>query len=229
MRHLDESKRVGKHPHKFHERNKPNQEREERLIADSFGVHERNGNDSNDDPQVDIALMSFDMHHLVDDTYDDDNGDDDDDVDEDGDDVEEEEGEDDNRMDKKLEGIPDVSEWGTCPDCKGCGLLGNMCLECNEDGMTFENNPQWIYYTKEGVVHMINISRRIIRGEALVSMVIGKVIISTPETAVENFLQVMAEASSEPDVAHYINSRSELLKLCGMKSTQLPFTSSESF
>ena len=65
---------------------------------------------------------------------------------------------------------------------------------------------------------MIDISRRIICGESLVSLVIRHVLMSTPETAVENFLHAMTEASSEPDVEHYVDSRSELLKLCGMKT-----------
>jgi hypothetical protein len=63
---------------------------------------------------------------------------------------------------------------------------------------------------------MIDITRRIICGEALVPIVISKVTMSTPKTAVENFLHAMATASSKPDVEHHINSRLELLKLCGM-------------
>jgi hypothetical protein len=62
----------------------------------------------------------------------------------------------------------------------------------------------------------IDITRRIICGEALVSMVIDKVMVSTPETAVENVLHAMATASSEPDVEHSIDSRLERFKLCGM-------------
>jgi hypothetical protein len=53
-------------------------------------------------------------------------------------------------------------------------------------------------------------------GEALVSMVFGKVMMSTPKTAAKNFLHAMATASSEPDVEHSIDSRLELFKLCGM-------------
>jgi hypothetical protein len=49
-----------------------------------------------------------------------------------------------------------------------------------------------------------------------VPMVFGKVMMSTPETAVENVLHAMATASSNPDVEHHINSRLELLKLRGM-------------
>jgi hypothetical protein len=63
---------------------------------------------------------------------------------------------------------------------------------------------------------MIDIARRIICGEALVSMVIDKGMMSTPKTAVENFLHAMATASSEPDVEHSIDSLSERFKLCGM-------------
>jgi hypothetical protein len=49
-----------------------------------------------------------------------------------------------------------------------------------------------------------------------VSMVFGKVMMSTPEIAVTNVLHAMATASSEPDVEHSIDSRSKLFKLCGM-------------
>jgi hypothetical protein len=72
--------------------------------------------------------------------------------------------------------------------------------------MKFERHPKWYYDNEEGVLHMLDISRRIICGEALVSMVIGKFMISTPETAVEKFLHAMATASSEPDVEHCIDS-----------------------
>jgi hypothetical protein len=54
---------------------------------------------------------------------------------------------------------------------------------------------------------MIDITRRIIYGEALVSMVIGKVMLSTPETAVKNFLHAVATSSSEPDVELSIDSQ----------------------
>jgi hypothetical protein len=47
-------------------------------------------------------------------------------------------------------------------------------------------------------------------------MIIGKVMMSTPKTAVYNFLHPMAAAISEPDVEHYIDSRLELFRLCGM-------------
>jgi hypothetical protein len=82
--------------------------------------------------------------------------------------------------------------------------------------MKFERHPKGYYNDDEGVIHMIDIKRRIICGEVLVSIVIGKVMMSTPETAVENFLHAMATASSEPDVEHYIDSRLEVFKLCGI-------------
>jgi hypothetical protein len=63
---------------------------------------------------------------------------------------------------------------------------------------------------------MIDITRRIICGEALVPIVISKVMMSTPKTADENFLHAMATASSKLDVEHHIDSRLELLKVCGM-------------
>jgi hypothetical protein len=49
-----------------------------------------------------------------------------------------------------------------------------------------------------------------------VSIVIGKVMLSTSETAVETFLHEMDTASSESDVEHSIDSRLERFKLCGM-------------
>ena len=101
---------------------------------------------------------------------------------------------------------------------KGCGLLGISCWECIHKGTKLESNLQWIYYTKDGVDHMVDISRRIICVESLVSLVIGNVLMSTPETAVKNFLHAMAEASSELDVDHYVDSISELLKLCGLNT-----------
>jgi hypothetical protein len=82
--------------------------------------------------------------------------------------------------------------------------------------MKFERHSKWYYKDSEGVIHMIDITSRIIYGEALVSIVIGKVMLSTPETAVESFLHVMAMASSEPNVEHSIDSRLELFKVCGM-------------
>jgi hypothetical protein len=57
---------------------------------------------------------------------------------------------------------------------------------------------------------------RIICGEALVSKVFGKVLMSTPETAFKNFLHAMDTESSEPDVEQSIDSQLELFKLCGM-------------
>ena len=79
---LDENKGVSKHPYKLRERNMSKQEHKERLIEDSVAFHESNSHGSKGDPQVDFALMSFDMHHCsISNTYNDDNGDDDDDVD----------------------------------------------------------------------------------------------------------------------------------------------------
>jgi hypothetical protein len=92
--------------------------------------------------------------------------------------------------------IPDSSEWGTCTNCKRCGLVRNMCSECNEDGMRFERHPKSYFNDEKGVIHIIDITRRIICGEALVSMVIGKLMMRTPETAVENFLHAMATTKS---------------------------------
>ena len=226
-RHLDEGKGAGKLPYKLRERNRSRQEHNKRLIADTFDFHESAGHGSNGDPQVDFGLMLFDMHHIFDETYDDENGGDDDDVDKDVDDnidksvttVEEIEGDDGEDVTNSLQKIiPYHLEWGTCPLCKGCGLIGNSCWECTNEGMKFESTPRWIYDTKDGGIHMIDISRRIICGESLMSLVVSKVLMSTPETALENFLHVMAEGSSEPDVEYYVNSRSELLKVCGLKT-----------
>jgi mRNA-degrading endonuclease HigB of HigAB toxin-antitoxin module len=63
---------------------------------------------------------------------------------------------------------------------------------------------------------MVDITRCIICGEAFVSIFIGKVILRTHETAVENFLHAMVTASSELDVEHSIDLRLEHFKLCGM-------------
>jgi hypothetical protein len=109
-----------------------------------------------------------------------------------------------------------VVNGGTCPISKGCCFVGNICSEYSEDGMKFERHPKWYYNDDEGVIHMIDVTRRVICGEALVSIVISKVMMSTPKTAVENFLHAMVTASSKPDVKHHIYSRLELLKLCGM-------------
>jgi hypothetical protein len=79
--------------------------------------------------------------------------------------------------------------------------------------MKFERHSKWYYNNEEGVIHMIDITRRIICGEPLVSIVISKVMMSTPKTSVEKFLHAMATAS---DVEHSIDSRLELLELCGM-------------
>jgi hypothetical protein len=53
-------------------------------------------------------------------------------------------------------------------------------------------------------------------GEAFVSIVIGKVMLSTPETSAENFLHVIVTASIELYVEHSIDSQLEHFKLCGM-------------
>jgi hypothetical protein len=74
--------------------------------------------------------------------------------------------------------------------------------------MKIERHPKWYYKDTEGVIHMIDITRCIICGEALVSTVIGKVMLSTSETAAKSFLHSMATASKEPDV--------KIFKLCGM-------------
>ena len=69
-------------------------------------------------------------------SYGDDNEGDDDDVDEGVDDIvdksiatvkeiEDDDGED--VTSRMQEMIPDHVEWGTCPLCKRCGLLGNSC------------------------------------------------------------------------------------------------------
>jgi hypothetical protein len=201
--HLDDNNRVRKPPNKIHERTKSKQERNERLIAGKYAYHEGLGISNNSDPQGDIAFMTFDMYRFVGDTYDSDNGDDDEDDDnridgndidddidtlDDDDDDEEEEEEgtknDENMQRKKRISTPDSREWGTCPSCMSCGFVGNICSECNEDG----------------------IKCHIICGEALVSMVFGKVMMSTPKTAAKDFLHAMATASSEPDVEHSIDS-----------------------
>jgi hypothetical protein len=167
------------------------------LISDKHGAHEGIRIGDNIDPQGDIALMTFDMHRFVVDIYDDDNGDDDEDddnridannIDDNGDTLDEEDDEepknDENMQHKKRIITPDSSEWGTCPNCKGCGFVGNICSESFKDGMKFERHPIWYYNDAEGVIHMIDIKRRIIFGKALVSIVIGKVMLSTPKTAV---------------------------------------------
>jgi hypothetical protein len=115
---------------------------------------------------------------------------------------EEETKNDENTHYKKRINTPASSEWGTCPNCKCCDFVGNICSERKEDGMKFERHSKWYYNDEEGVIHMNYITRRIIFGEALVSMVVGKVMMSTPKTAVDNFLHAMATASSEPYVEH---------------------------
>jgi hypothetical protein len=82
--------------------------------------------------------------------------------------------------------------------------------------MKFERHPKCYCKDTEGVIHMVDITRCIICGDAFVSIVIGKVMLSTPETAVENFLHAMATTSSELNVELFIDSRLEHLKLCGM-------------
>jgi hypothetical protein len=63
---------------------------------------------------------------------------------------------------KKRISTPDSSEWGTCPNCKGFSFVGNTCSECNEDGMKLERHPKWYYKDAEGVIHIIDVTRRII-------------------------------------------------------------------
>jgi hypothetical protein len=230
--HLGDNNGVRKPPDKLHERIKSKQDRNDRLIAGKHDAHKGLGIGHNSDPQGDIAFMTFNMNQFVGDTYDDDDGDNDedddnpidgndiddnvdalDDADDDDDDEEEdkeeEEGKknDENMQHKKRISTPDNSERATCPNCKCCGFVGNICSECNKDGMKFERHPKWYDNGAEGFIHMIDITRRIIYGEALVSMVIGKAMMSTPKTAVENFLHAMVTASSEPDVEHSIYSR----------------------
>jgi hypothetical protein len=204
--HLDDNNGVRKPPDKIHERTKSKQESPKRLIAGKHCDHEALGIGKNSDPQSDTAFMTFDMHRFVGDTYDDDNGDDDEDddnpiddndidddvdtlddeEDEEGEGEEEEEGTkiDENTQYKKRVSTPDSSEWGTCPNCKGCGFVGNICSECNKDGMKFECHPKWYYKDTEGVIHRVDITRCIIGRESFVSIVIGKVMLSTSETAV---------------------------------------------
>jgi hypothetical protein len=207
------------------------------LIAGKHGDNEGLSIDNNSDTQGDNDFMTFNMHRFFGDTFDDDDGDDDEDdenpidgsdIDDDVDtldDEEDEEGEeeeeegtkiDENTQYKKRISTPDSSEWGTCPNCKGYSFAGNICSECNEDKMKFERHPKWYYTDTEGVIHMVDITRCIICGEAFVSSVIGKVMLSTPETAAKSFLHSMATATNEPDVEHSIDSRLELFKLCGM-------------
>jgi hypothetical protein len=82
--------------------------------------------------------------------------------------------------------------------------------------MKFERHLKWYYKDTERVIHMVDITHCIICGEAFVSIEIGKVMLSTPETALENFLHAMVTASSELDVEHSIDSRLEHFKLCEM-------------
>ena len=231
--HMDDRNVDRKPPDKLRERNRSKQEQEERFIADSYDVHGSTGTGSNGYTEVDvdltlcekqtfcdIVLMSWDMHPFRDDDLYDGI---DDDVDNNANrsvaavtNIEADNGE--NVKNKIQEMIPYHIEWGTCPLCKGCGILGNSCLECIHEGMKFESTPRCIYNTKDGVGHMIDISRRIICEESLVSLIKRHILMSTPETAVENFLHAMTKATSEPDVEHYIDSRLELIKLCGMKT-----------
>jgi hypothetical protein len=82
--------------------------------------------------------------------------------------------------------------------------------------MKFERHPKWYYKDTEGVIHMVDITRCIICEEAFVSIVIDKVMLSTPKTVFKNFLHAMDTASSESDVEHSIDSRLELFTLCEM-------------
>jgi hypothetical protein len=75
---------------------------------------------------------------------------------------------DENAQHKKRISTPDSSEWGTCSYCKGCGFVGNVCSEYNEDGMKFVRHTKWYYIDEEGAIHMIDITCCIICGEALV-------------------------------------------------------------
>jgi hypothetical protein len=134
---FDDNNRVGNAPDKIHERTKSKQERNKRLIAASMDLTKVLalviGNNS--DPQSVIAFLTFDMHRFVGDTtmtttemmmkimtialiavtftkkekkkrkkkkeskiYE-------------------------NTQHKKPISTPDSSEWGTCPNCKGCGFV----------------------------------------------------------------------------------------------------------
>jgi hypothetical protein len=179
------------------------------LIAGKHGAQEGLSIGNNSDPQGDIAFMTFKMHRFVGDTYDDDNGDDGEDDDNriDGNDIdddvnslddydeeegyEEEEGtrNDENMQHTKRISTPDSRERGTCLNCMGCGFFGNICSKCN-------------------------VKCRMICGEALVSMVFCKVMMSTLETSAKNVLHVLVTASSELDVDHSVDSRLEHFKLC---------------
>jgi hypothetical protein len=79
--HLADSNGGRKPLDKIHERTKAKQERNEQLIADKHGYHEGLGIGNNSDPQSDFALLNFDKHRFVGDTYDDDDGDNDEDDD----------------------------------------------------------------------------------------------------------------------------------------------------
>ena len=61
-----------------------------------------------------------------------------------------------------------------------------------------------------------DIQRFIICGDSLVSLVLSKLMVSTPATAVQNFLRPIGEASSQTDVENYVESRLELVRLCSM-------------
>ena len=81
VHHFDETKGVGKPPYEFRDRNTSKQEEKERFIVDGLDIHETsNDHGSKCDPQVDVALMTFDLNNLVNNTYGDDNEDDDDNV-----------------------------------------------------------------------------------------------------------------------------------------------------
>jgi hypothetical protein len=144
--HLDDNNGIGKPPDKLHERTKSKHEPNEQLIADKQGTHEGIDIGNNIDLQGDIAAMTFDMHQLVVDSYDNDNGDDDEDDDNciDGNDIDDnvDSLNDENKQHKKRISTPDSSEWGICPNCMGCGFVGNIRSECNEDGVKFERHTK---------------------------------------------------------------------------------------
>jgi hypothetical protein len=187
-----------------------------RFVGDTY--YDDNGDDDGDDNNFIDGNDIDDDVDTLDDEEDEEREEAEEEDEEEEEEEEEEEGTkiDENTQHKKRISTPDSSEWGTCPNCKGCGFVGNICSECNEDGMKFEHHPKWYYKDTEVVIHMTDITSRIICGEALVSIVIGKVMLRTPKTAVKNFLHSMAMESLEPDVEHSIDSRLELFKLCGM-------------
>jgi hypothetical protein len=95
---------------------------------------------------------------------------------------------------------PDIREWGTLSNCMGCSFKETFVP--NATKMSFCVNCHWQSC-------QLPLAK-------FVSIAIGKVMLSTPKTAVENFLHAMDTASSELDVEHSIDSRLEHFKLCGM-------------